>query len=312
MSVDNVTVDGKDVKGGPTSYTFSDVREGHSIAATFKVDKADPPDDSCVEISDVPLDARFESAPPNILIALDDSGSMSFEILVPGANDGKYLDFHDYLFDNPCGANFGGTPGCHEYDRGTILSRGDTRRHWKTQWAGFNKVYYDPTIDYDPWPLVTGQMDNADADNPRSHPMHPSPTFDLGSSYDTLTITVGGEVIVDDADAGAFSMTGPWKYFTDPQGYPDDGPNKDGYYSTDTQEDVDFTATWAPYLLAGQYEVYVWYVASSNRKDKVKYTITHAGGADTKEVDQRDHGGEWIKLGDYTFNTGKADVTINP
>jgi type IV pilus assembly protein PilY1 len=306
--VDEVTVDGK-MKGVETSWTFSNVNEGHSIAATFVVDTADPPDDTCVEIEDVPLDARFESAPPNILIALDDSGSMSFEILVPGAYDGRYLDFNDYLFDNPCGDTFGGTPGCHEYDRGTILGRGDRRLHWKTQWAGFNKVYYDPTIDYEPWPLATGRMDNADANNPRSHPMYASPTFDLGSSFDILSISVGGEVIVDDADAGSFSRTGPWEYFTDPQGYPNDGPNKDGYYSA-IQEGQDYTATWAPYLLEGQYEVWIWYVAADWRKDKVKYTITHADGADTKEVDQRSDGGQWVKLGDYNFNTGKADVTL--
>jgi hypothetical protein len=307
--VDEVTVDGKQ-KGAETSWTFSDVQEGHSIAATFKVDTADPPDDSCVEISDVPLDARFESAPPNILIALDDSGSMSFEILVPGAIDGKYMDFNDYLFDNPCGDTFGNTPGCHEYDRDSILGRGDRRLHWKTQWAEYNKVYYDPSIDYQPWPLVTGQMDNADANNPRSHPMYSSPTFDLSSSYEILTISVAGEVIVDNEDADAFSMTGPWEFFTDPQAYPDVEPNKDGYYSA-IQEGQDYTATWAPYLLAGQYEVYVRYVAADWRDDKVAYTITHADGTDTKEVDQRSGGGEWIKLGDYNFNTGKADVTLN-
>ncbi len=299
--VDRVYIDGKP-KGALTSYTFENVDANHTISATFKVDTAAPPDDTCVECSDVPLDARFQSAPPNILIALDDSGSMSFEILVPGAYDGRYLDFHDYAFDNPCGDVFGGTPGCHEYDRGSILKRGDTRLHWKTQWAGFNKVWYDPTIDYEPWPLATGRMDNADANNPRSHPMHASPTFDLSSSYDEFSV-VQGEVIADNDDPTVFSMTGPWEWFTDPQMY------GTGYYSA-VQEQQDYTATWAPYLIGGQDEVWVWYVASSNRKDKVKYTITHAGGADTKEVDQRSDGGQWIKLGDYTFNTGKADVTL--
>jgi len=300
--VDKVTVDGHN-KGALTAYTFENVGENHTIAATFKVDVAAPPDDTCVEISDIPLDARFQSAAPNILIALDDSGSMSFEILVPGAIDGKYLDFHDYLFDNPCGEVFGGTPGCHEYDRDSILKRGEGRLHWKTQWAGFNKVYYDPTIDYEPWPLVNGRMDNADANFPRSHPMHDSPTFDLGSSYDTVAVTAG-EVIADNEDPSVFSMTGPWEFYTNSQAY------LDGYYSA-IQEGQTYTATWAPYLVGGTYEVYVQYVEEHWRDDKVAYTITHAGGTTIKEIDQRDHGGEWVKLGDFTFNTGKADVTIN-
>jgi hypothetical protein len=207
--VDEVYVDGKK-KGELTSYTFENVDDHHHISAIFKVDTAAPPDDTCADISDIPLDARFQSAPPNILIALDDSGSMSFEILVPGAYDGRYLDFHDYAYDNPCGDTFGGTPGCHEYDRDSILKRGDTRLHWKTQWSGFNKVWYDPTIDYEPWPLANGRMDNADANNPRSHPMHASPTFDLSSSYDEFSVTQG-EVIVDSVDIGTdlFSIDGP-------------------------------------------------------------------------------------------------------
>ena len=214
--VDEVYIDGKKKKA-MTSYTFENVQDNHTISATFKVNTAAPPDDSCVEISDIPLDARFQSAPPNIMISLDDSGSMSFEILVPGAIDGKYLDFHDYAYDNPCGTTFGNTPGCHEYDRDSILKRGDTRLHWKTQWAGFNKVWYDPTIDYDPWPLATGRMDNADADHPRSHPMHASPTFDLGSSYDTVVID-GYEIIADDQDADIFTLTGPWTAYSPPGG----------------------------------------------------------------------------------------------
>jgi len=305
--VDQVTAEKKKYNG-ITSYTFNDVSDNETIEATFKVDVADPPDDSCVEIADVPLDARFESAPPNILIALDDSGSMSFEILVPGAYDGRYLDWHDYLFDNPCGDLFGGTPGCHEYERYdkdlgiSILARGEGRRHWKTQWAGFNKVYYDPTIDYEPWPLVSGKMDNADADNPRSHPLYDSPRFDLSSSYDILNVQ-SGEIIVDNEDTGAFSTTGPWEKFVDDQDW-------ESSYLSSIGDNESYTATWAPYLIGGKYEVWVWYVESTYRSDKVKYTITHAGGSDTKEVDQRSSGGQWRKLGDYTFDTGIADVTL--
>jgi type IV pilus assembly protein PilY1 len=306
--VDEVLVDGKK-KGALTSYTFESVDDHHSISVTFKLDAAAPPDDSCVDISDIPLDARFQSAPPNILIALDDSGSMSFEILVPGAYDGRYEDYYDYVFDNPCGTNFGGTPGCHEYDRDSILKRGGNRMRWRTQWAGFNKVYYDPTIDYEPWPLATGRMDNADANNPRAHPMFSSPTFDLSSSYDEIS-TARGEVIADGTELGSdtFKIDGPWEWVTDGDainGYPYNG----GYY-TAYHVNEKYTATWSPYLVGGSYEVYVWYVAADWRSDKVPYTITHAGGTDTVLVNQRINGGQWVKLGDYTFNPGRANVSI--
>lgn len=301
--VDDVVVDGKS-KGKLTSYTFSNVDAGHSIAAQFVVDVAAPPDDDCVDISDIPLDARFQSAPPNILIALDDSGSMSFEILVPGAIDGKYLDFHDYLFDNPCGAEFGATPGCHEYDRDSILARGEGRLHWQTQWAGFNKIYYDPAIDYEPWPLATGNMDNADADNPRAHPMHASPTFDLGSSFDS--VSAGSfEIIADDEDPGIFTKTGPWMEVT---GF---GSYKDHYYAG-RDEDSSYKAVWTPYVPGGTYKVYArWTDPLDDRSQNVPYTIEHAGGTDTVTVDQSSNEGNWVELGIYTFNSGIAEVSIS-
>jgi len=300
--VNKVTVDGQN-KNAQTSWTFSDVSEGHSIAATFKVDVAAPPDDSCLEIEDVPLDARFQSAPPNILIALDDSGSMSFEILVPGAIDGKYKDFNDYLFDNPCGDVFGGTPGCHEYDRDSILKRGDRRLHWKTQWAGFNKIYYDSAIDYKPWPLVTGNMDNADASNPRSHPMYSSPTFDLGGSYDTVS-DGSFEIIADDEDTGIFTKSGPWQEWTG------NGSHNDHYYAA--RDEGGYKAVWTPYVPGGTYKVYAWWTdPADDRSHNVPYEIVHAGGTAIVNVDQSSNEGSWQLLGTYTFNSGIAQVSFS-
>ncbi|MBW2408738.1 MAG: hypothetical protein JRF72_02995, partial [Deltaproteobacteria bacterium] len=303
--VDEVYIDGKKKKA-MTSYTFENVQDNHSISATFKVNTAAPPDDTCVEISDIPLDAMFQSAPPNIMIALDDSGSMSFEILVPGAIDGKYLDLHDYAYDNPCGVTFGNTPGCHEYDRDSILKRGEGRLHWKTQWFGFNKVWYDPTIDYEPWPLVEGRMDNADADHPRSHPMHASPTFDLGSSYDTVAID-GYEIIADDLELTVFSKTesggGVWEERTSPQAY------KDHYWLA--YQEGNYTASWKSYIPGGTYKVYARWHSESHRDKYVPYTVAHAYGNTTVKVDQTSNGGNWYELGIFTFNTGIAAVSMD-
>jgi len=297
--IDEVRVDGQKLK--VSSYTFENVSENHSISATFALDVAAPPDDSCVEISDIPLDARFNSAPPNILIALDDSGSMSYEILVPGAMDGRYKDYFDYVFDNPCGQTFG-SPGCHEYDRNSILVRGGNRLEWKTQWAGFNKLYYDPTIEYEPWPTVTGTMDNADANNPRAHPMHVSPTFDLSSTYDNVA-DGSFEIIADDEDTAIFTKTGPWGDWTDSQAYND-------HYNA-ARNVGSFTATWTPYVPGGTYKVYARWRQTDDRTNKVSYTIIYAGGTAIVDVDQRSDGGIWVELGTYSFNSGIAKVSIN-
>ena len=63
---------------GKTSYTytFTNVTKSHSIVATFNL-----PSSACVDISDIPLDARFQAAPANIMFLLDDSGSMNWEFL---------------------------------------------------------------------------------------------------------------------------------------------------------------------------------------------------------------------------------------
>ena len=299
--VDEVLVDGKK-KGALTAYTFENVNESHSISATFVLNVAAPPDDSCTEISDIPLDAQFNSAPPNILIGLDDSGSMSYEILVPGAIDGRYENYFDYVFDNPCGVTFG-QPGCHEYDRDSILVRGVGRLHWKTQWAGFNKVYYDPTIDYEPWPTATGKMQNADPDNPRAHAMHVSPTFDLNGSFDS--IAAGSfEIIADNQDTAIFTKTGTWMDVTGNSSY------KDHYYAA--RDDGSYKAVWTPYVPGGTYKVYAWWTDPLNdRAHNVPYTIVHAGGSTTVNVDQSSNAGTWYELGLFSFNSGIAEVSIS-
>ena len=65
------------------------------------------------EISDTPMFARIQPPPANIMFLLDDSGSMNFEFLVTGKDDGSYpnlyktgadlvndLDGFCYLFDD--------------------------------------------------------------------------------------------------------------------------------------------------------------------------------------------------------------------
>jgi type IV pilus assembly protein PilY1 len=225
------------------------------------------------------------AVPANIMFVMDDSGSMDWEFLTD-ENDGTF-DGEYYVFDDP---------GDNLYSDNQILN--DTqRRKWKSQWSGYNKMYYDPATDYNPWP----NLDNADPDNPRSHPMHASPTFDLNGTYTTIEYVL----IIDNQDTANFSKTGAWDWAMNSEAY-----NAHYYYTDQSNQDV--TATWTPHLtVAGEYDVYARWRARDNRCQAVPYTITYAGGSTTVYVDQRLNGGQWNYLGTFTFNADAGDVSIS-
>ncbi len=61
---------------------------------------------------------------------------------------------------------------------------------------------------------------------------------------------------------------------------------------------------------AGSYEVFGWWNSEGNRCDEVPYVIQHAGGESTVIVDQGQQGGQWVSLGVYPFNAGRASVRV--
>jgi len=299
-SIKNVWVDGQWI-GAVSSYTFSNVTRDHMIVATFNADM-----ESCLDISDVPLDARLRSGPANIMFVLDDSGSMDWEFITAEDNDALFEGFK-YVFDDPGDNLYGG-----------VLPKNDNRLKWKSQWAGHNRIYYDPSENYVPWPTLS----DADPDTPRSHPVHATPTFDLNGTYHTVYLTdaapiVDNEdgapafvkstaVIIDDADASFTAAGGGagWNSGTSAEAY------NSGYAYP--KKAGDYTATWTPNLAqAGEYKVYARWTAEAGHLTAVPYTITHAGGSDTKYVDQQQNGGQWVLLGTYNFNAGSGDVTMS-
>lgn len=284
--VAEVWVDGVP-QGVLTTYTFSAVNADHSIEAQFS--PAGPPPDpaDCIDISDTPLDARFRSAPANIMFVLDDSGSMDWEIMTD-ESDGLF-ETHRYIFDDP---------GDNVYDDDHILS-GDDRKKWKSQWSSYNKMYYNPQTVYEPWP----NKDPADISNPRSHPHHATPTFDLSASFDSYSYAAT-EVIADNMDPSVFSASGPWEVFFHAEAYLNE-------YHVAVQADTNFSAAWAPLFSGGRYDVYVRYHANDWRSTMVPYTIHHAGGETTIHVNQRINGGQWVLLGDFNFPTNAAKVSID-
>jgi type IV pilus assembly protein PilY1 len=131
------------------------------------------PRDPAIDLSDTPMLARIKPPPPNIMFLLDDSFSMTYEILVQSANDGLfYPGGFRYLFEKA--AN--GVPVDY-----------NARMYWKTQWHLVNVIYYNPDVKYDPWPgYGSVTFPNANTSTPRIDPVNGSATFDLSQTSYTV------------------------------------------------------------------------------------------------------------------------------
>ncbi|WP_175470021.1 PilC/PilY family type IV pilus protein [Desulfoluna spongiiphila] len=129
----------------------------------------------CVDIADAPLTTQVAAAPPLVMFLLDDSGSMDFDIL---------CDTGSFKFMNKGDAKSSG------YILGdNNVARVDSWAHdvstcWKTQWSGYNKVYYNPEVTYKPWPLYT----NANPQSTRKHPYFNYGTRDMDAAGDFAVI----------------------------------------------------------------------------------------------------------------------------
>jgi len=141
-----------------------------------------PTDPDCedVAIANVPLETQLQAAPANIMFVLDNSGSMDWEFMTDqGA--GKF-DNNEYIFSNPGDNAY--TSGSHD----DILS-GSDRDKYRSQWSGYNKMYYNPTVEYIPWPLGDGtRFGNASLNDPVSDPAgHSGYTLDMNLVFRTMS-----------------------------------------------------------------------------------------------------------------------------
>ncbi len=57
-----------------------------------------------------------------------------------------------------------------------------------------------------------------------------------------------------------------------------------------------------------EYEVYGWWVASSNRCADTPFIISHKNGLDTVKVDQTTNSSQWVYIGKYTFSGNESDI----
>jgi uncharacterized lipoprotein YddW (UPF0748 family) len=111
------------------------------------------------------------------------------------------------------------------------------------------------------------------------------------------------EVIVDNGTSG-FSTSGTWTVATDGAYY---GSN---YQYRSTSTSTSRYAQWQPTLpAAGNYSVYVWYPARSDRPTDAGYTVYYNGGSQTFTIDQTINGGQWVQLGTGTFSFPAGSTT---
>lgn len=107
------------------------------------------------DLSEIPLDTMQAAAPGIIMFCIDDSGSMDWETITPEFDGtfgaGTSSDGACYVLDNP-GDNaysYGVIKGTSatNYNNGSVSV---TRLWWKSQWAKWNGLYYDPNVYYTP------------------------------------------------------------------------------------------------------------------------------------------------------------------
>jgi len=271
-----------------------------------------------IDISDVPMATQVQKAPPNIMFVLDNSGSMDWSFMAAGQNQGKWNGNRNYVFDDA---------GDNEY--GDVLS-GTERAEWQSQWSGANKIYYNPQIDYQPWPLpdqdpATDEIDrmqNADPTTPISNPYFlmdgdagtDTVTLDMTDVYYTVPVVVN-EVIVDNQDGlPGFATTGTWgESGLTPEW------NASSFYTNTTGD----TAVFTPDIPQdGSFDVYTWWNCYTDRDTNAMITVVHSGAVpDTVLMNQRsaldntpEPGvcGEWLLIGTYDFLAGTTgSVTIS-
>ena len=157
-----------------------------------------------VDISDVPLEAAKVTAPPIVMYVFDNSGSMDLEFMtddVQGLFQGSYYVFPDNAYS---------PEPDHEFGKGHALAPMD-RRRWRSQWAGYNRLYYSPRLSYIPWPATRDHaFENADLHHPHSNPIKASGTnpslamaarfFSVRYGQDQIVVTNAHYFTYHDAD----------------------------------------------------------------------------------------------------------------
>lgn len=111
-------------------------------------------------------------------------------------------------------------------------------------------------------------------------------------------------IVIDNTDPTRVALVGAWTPATTVAGYY--GAN----YLGDGNTGGGKSATFAPSLSAGNYEVFLRWTANVNRADNVPVDVVHAGGTSNFTVNQELNNGVWISLGVFAFNSGTGGSVV--
>jgi len=241
-----------------------------------------------IDISNIPMETRVQSAPPLVMFLMDDSGSMDWEVMTP-EGDGKFGG-DEYVMPK-IGVNY----------YGDALS-GTERLEWKSQWSGYNKVFYNPHSKYHPWP----NKNDASTTEPRGDSHNETDTLDLSAEYSSVNLTLVDGIIVDNTDSNTNSF-----YLSDEGAWQESGGDDNDEYGGYAQYSSVSTA-WAEWkftvTVAGSYDVYAWWDDYSERDQAALYTVNYNGGSTDYAEDQHVNPSQWNLLGTHDFLA--ADYTI--
>ena len=106
----------------------------------FDGDKEIGVEETCVTPSDVPANAAKKPAPPLIMFLVDDSGSMDWEFMTSENQQLYENEYYVYAYHQNSRAY-----SDYKLDDGQ-------RREWLSQWSGYNRMFFNPATQYDPWP----------------------------------------------------------------------------------------------------------------------------------------------------------------
>lgn len=188
------------------------------LACTYSTSEADP-----LDLADTALEVLLP-VEPNILMLTDDSGSMDMSIMTNGPDEGGdgdmqiYGSRYFYTYPDPGASSEqpaynryapGNNPGCFggvALTEAYLKSRTNSAPYegaWRAWNKDYNKVFYDPSVAYEPWKGVdSAGNEYGDADETAAlfdpyRPLHGSLnlTTDLAnykSCYKGTTVTASG------------------------------------------------------------------------------------------------------------------------
>jgi type IV pilus assembly protein PilY1 len=263
--------------------------------------------DCSVELADVPLELKSRAAPGLITLVLDNTRNMYYTIMTSEGN-GKYKvgsQTYEILFPE------------HTFAGATVLPY-PYRSHWKTQWSGFNTMYYNPNVTYIPWPRwnnlgVPGSpaSEQADPDNPRTHPFDDKETLNLNETFYLVgENTDNNDIIIDDSDI-VFSDSDQWTKRLDEESNTLITIGETSHYTFGSTA----SASWIANNLdkKKKYDVYVhipYYKDPDSIHDgkTAKYTIIGKNSTNVQRY-QPDYPG-WTLLADNIQTTTAGTITV--